>query len=289
MDCRKWIERYSIDCKLKYNSQSTQGNYISCVKQFLNYFDNKYREPKEIPTQDIKEWLLTINTINTRKHRLCAVKSFYQLSVGMSNKIDKIPYPKKDRRLPIVLSQDEIQKMFNVCENLKHRVILSLLYSCGLRVSELINLKWSNIDRSRMIINIIKGKGNKDRQVGLSPHIIPILERYYRKYKPTIYVLNGQNNLIQYSSKSVGEVIKQLGSKAGLNKRVYTHLIRHCTFTHMVENGTDINLIQRIAGHNNVKTTSIYCHISDSLISRIESPIKNMIIDKELVLDDLDN
>ncbi len=277
MDCRKWVDRYSTDCKLKYNSESTRGNYTSCVIGFLNNF-NHYREPKEIPTQEIKEWLLKFNTINTRKHNLCAVKSFYQLTVGMPNKIDKIPYPKSDKKLPIVLSQEEVQAMFTACINTKHKVILALLYSCGLRVSELINLKWSHIDRSRMIINIIQAKGNKDRQVMLTPELLPLLEKYWHEYKPKEYILNGQfpEKQLQYTDRSVGEVIKQLAHKAGINKRVYTHLMRHCTFTHMVENGTDINLIQKLAGHSNVKTTSIYTHISHNLISKIQSPLSSI-------------
>jgi len=180
--------------------------------------------------------------------------------------------------LPIVLSVSEIQKMFSVCDNLKHKVILSLLYSCGLRVSELINLKWCNIDRSRMIINVIGAKGNKDRQVMLSEKIIPLLEKYYREYKSKIYVLNGWKNELQYTQQSVLQVVKQIANKAGLNKRVYTHLLRHCSFTHMVENGTDINLIQRLAGHSNVKTTSIYLHISHNHISKINSPLNQILL-----------
>lgn len=176
MNYRKWIKRYSTDCRLKYNSDATFNNYVSCVKSFIIKFD-KYNEPKEIPTQEIKEYLLKFNTINTRKHNLCAIKSFYQLTVGMPNKIDKIPYPKSDKKLPVVLSVDEIQAMFNVCENLKHKVILALLYSCGLRVSELINLKWEHIDRNRMIINIIQAKGNKDRQAMLTPDLLPLLTK----------------------------------------------------------------------------------------------------------------
>lgn len=274
MNYRKWIDRYSTDCRLKYNSDATFNNYVSCVKSFLIKFD-KYNEPKEVPTQEIKEYLLKFNTINTRKHNLCAIKSFYQLTVGMPNKIDKIPYPKSDKKLPVVLSVDEIQAMFNVCENLKHKVILALLYSCGLRVSELINLKWQHIDRSRMIINIIQAKGNKDRQVMLTPELLPLLEKYYFEYKPKEYVLNGQFSL-QYSDRSVGEVIKQTATKAGINKKVYAHLMRHCSFTHMVENGTDINLIQKLAGHSNVKTTMIYTHISHNHISKIQSPLSNI-------------
>jgi integrase/recombinase XerD len=274
MDCRKWIDKYSTDCRLKYNSDNTRSNYISCVSLFLSAA-SKFREPKEVPNDFIKQWLLEAKTINTRKHRLCAVKSFYKLTVGMPCKVDKIEYPKSSKKLPIVLSVEEVQRMFDVCDNLKHKVILSLLYSCGLRVSELINLKWSHIDRSRMVINILDGKCGKDRQVMLAPPIIPLLEQYYYNYKSKDYVLNGQVTLT-YSSRSVLEVVKQLSTKANINKRVYTHLMRHCAFTHMVEGGVDINLIQRIAGHNNVKTTNVYLHTSHNLISSINSPINNI-------------
>jgi uncharacterized phage protein (TIGR01671 family) len=111
MDIRKWIDKYSIDCRLKYNSLSTQENYISQVKQFLYYFVGEI-EPKSIPNDSIKLWLLQAKTINTRKHRLCALSSFYSLTVNMPDKIHRIPYPKSDKKLPIVLSQDEVQKMF---------------------------------------------------------------------------------------------------------------------------------------------------------------------------------
>jgi site-specific recombinase XerD len=274
MNIRKWIDDYSRDIELVYNSVATRDNYKSQVWCFLNHFKDEI-EPKAIANDKIKDWLLEAKTINSRKHRLCAINSFYKITVGMPCKIQKIPYPKAEKKLPIVLSVDEVQRMFDVCDNLKHRVILALLYSCGLRVSELINLKWAHIDRSRMIINIIAGKGNKDRQVMLAESLIPLLTDYYKQYKSKEYVLNGQFD-IQYSARSVGEVMKQLAAKANINKRVYTHLMRHNAFTHMVEAGVDINLIQKLAGHNNVKTTMLYTHLSDKLISKIESPLNKM-------------
>lgn len=272
MDILKWHNKYSTDCKLKYPSKRTQENYLCSVGTFLKYFE-KETEPKAISTDKIKEWLLTFETINTRNHKLCAVKSFYDITVCMPLKLNKIPFSKKNKQLPIVLSVDEIQRMFNVCENKKHKVILALLYSCSLRVSELLNLKWQHIDRSRMVINIIQAKGNKDRQVALNDTLIKILTDYWNQYKSKEYVLNGQFSL-QYSETSVGEVVKQLAKKAGIeNKRVYTHLLRHTSATHMVENGIDINLIQRLLGHSSPKTTAIYTHISHNLISRIPSPL----------------
>ena len=127
-----------------------------------------------------------------------------------------------------------------------------------------------------MIINIIQAKGKKDRQVMLTQSLIPLLEKYWKEYKSRVYVLNGWKDELQYTDRSVGQVVKQLATKAGLNKRVYTHLLRHCAFTHMVENGTDLGLIQKLAGHNNIKTTQIYTHISHNLISKINSPLQNI-------------
>lgn len=274
MDILKWHSKYSIDIQLVYDSEATRKNYTSQVLTFLKHFKDEL-EPKSIDNEKIKLWLLEAQTINTRKHRLCALNSFYKISVGMPLKIAKIPYPKSEKKLPIVLSQAEVQQMFDACLNLKHKVILALLYSTGMRVSELINLKWSNIDRSRMIINIIAGKGKKDRQVMLPEALIPLLVRYYRTYKTVNYVLSGQFS-DQYSATSIGQIMKQLADKAGINKRVYTHLMRHNCFTHMVENGTDINLIQKIAGHSNVKTTLLYTHISHNLISKIQSPFNSI-------------
>ncbi len=260
----------------KYSPRSID-NYCSSLTGFLAHFEKmNVTHPERINHEMIKEFLSQFKEPATHSGYHSSIKIYYE-KVAKTG-IEKFKYierPKKNKKLPIVLSKDEIQKMFDVCANIKHKVILGLLYSCGLRVSELINLKWEHIDRSRMIINIIQAKGQKDRQVGLNENIIPLLTEYWKKYKSSIYVLNGQNDL-QYSSRSVGEVIKQLTKSAGIFKRVYTHLIRHCTFTHLVEMGTDISLIQKIAGHSNIKTTSIYCHISHNLISKIQSPINNI-------------
>ena len=173
MNIRKWHDKYSADIELVYNSVATKNNYKSQVMLFLKHFESE-KQPKSIDNQKIKLWLLEAKTINTRKHRLCAINSFYKITIGMPSKIQKIPYPKSEKKLPIVLSVEEIQRMFDACDNLKHLVILSLLYSCGLRVSELLNLKWGHIDRSRMVINIIQAKGAKDRQVMLSESLIPL-------------------------------------------------------------------------------------------------------------------
>jgi len=260
----------------KYSKRSVD-NYCSNFAGYLAHFERKgVTHPDRINHTMIKEFLSTFKEPATHSGYHSAIKIYYEHVAHVG--IEKFKYilrPKKSKKLPIVLSHDEIQKMFDVCTNLKHKAILGLLYSAGLRVSELINLKLEHIDRSRMVIYIIQAKGGKDRPVALNSSIIPLLDAYIQKYNPIEYVLNGQN-FPQYSDRSVGEVIKQLARSAGITKKVHTHLIRHCTFTHMVEMGTDINLVQKVAGHANVKTTTIYCHISDNLISKIQSPISRI-------------
>lgn len=259
-------------------SKNTVENYCSNFSGFLAHFEKLgVTHPDRINAKMIIEFMGRFTEPSTHSGYHSAIKIYYEkvAHVGIE-KFKYIERPKKNKKLPIVLSVDEIQRMFSACENLKHKTILALLYSCGLRVSELLNLKWKHIDRIRMIINVIAGKGNKDRQVMLSPELIPLLENYYREYKSVEYVFNGQKE-IQYTQRSVLEVVKQLAIKAGIdNKRVYTHLMRHCSFTHMVENGTDINLIQKIAGHSNVKTTNVYLHLSHNHISKIQSPLSQI-------------
>ncbi len=270
MNISEHVTFFEQEMKRRNFGQQTIENYSSCLKKF--FAQSTKDHPKNINESDIRTFLSSFATPNTQRAYHSAIKKFYEICLGQKEKFKYIPYCRTDKKLPIPLSQAEVQRMFDVCENLKHRAILALLYSCGLRVSELINLQWKHIDRSRMIINIIAGKGKKDRQVMLSEKIIPLLEKYFIEYRPKEYVLNGQFQ-IQYSVQSVGQVVKQLAEKAGIEKRVYSHLMRHNAFTHMVESGVDINLIQRLAGHSNVKTTMMYCHVSNNLISKIQSPI----------------
>lgn len=266
MDFRKWINKYSTDCRMKYNSSSTQDNYISCVRLFLQRFD-EFREPKEIPTDKIKEWLLETKTINTRKHRICAIKSFYQLSVGMPNKINKIPYPKNEKKLPLVIESEFLKNHILKIENIKHRAIIMLGYSCSLRVSEVINLKIQDIDSNRMLINIRNAKGRKDRIVILSPLLLSTLREYYKEYKPKVYLFNGQFEL-QYSSTSCNAIVKKY-----LGKHYHFHTLRHSGATTMLESGVDLSIIQKLLGHNNIKTTMTYTHISTTLLNKVQPPM----------------
>lgn len=276
LDFSKHSEHFERMMSAKNLSENTKKSYRCDVGIFFGYFKDKLTI-KHINSKEIIDWLLTYDTYNTRKSKHCAVKWFYDWVINQPHKFNHVPYGTREKNLPIVLSPDEVRRMFEVCTNKKHTVILALLYSCGLRVSELINLKWKHIDRSRMVINVIAGKGMKDRQVTLSPIMIQLLTIYYKEYKSIEYVLNGQTEL-QYTSRSVNEVLKQLAEKAGLNKRVYAHLIRHSNATHLLESGTDIHIIQKLLGHNNIKTTLNYTHISNTFISRVVTPLDSMMM-----------
>lgn len=255
-------------------SKSTIENYTSQVRCFLRCFKNKDRA-RNITANEIEQYLLSVHQINTRKHARCGIQAFYTLVVNQPMKLAHIPWPKKERKLPQPLDANDVQAMLAVCSNLKHKAIIALLYGCGLRVSEVINLKITDIDSQKNIINIIAGKGKKDRQVMLDNSLLNLLRKYYMQYKPTDYLFNGQFDS-KYSERSINQFLKKYASEAGVKQRVHAHLLRHCFATHSLEQGIDIRLIQKLLGHNNIKTTLIYTHVSTALISKTPSPISTL-------------
>lgn len=266
MDIRKWENRYSIDCDIKYQSTATRKTYKHCVSKFLVYF-KKETEPKAIATQKIKEWLLLFSTLNTRKQMLCSINSFYKLTVGMPKKITTIPYPKKEKTLPQVIeTQILIDKITNI-KNLKHKAILMIGFSCGLRVSEVVNLKMECIDRSRMLILIKNAKGRKDRYVVMSHNLLHTLEEYAREYRPTIYLFNGQYHN-QYTRSSCNKLVKKY-----LGETHHYHQLRHSNATALLESGVNLKIIQGLLGHASIKTTQIYTHVSTTTLSSVKPPM----------------
>lgn len=255
MNIRKWNSKYSTDLRLKYNSESTIKNYSCCVGKFLNHF-KEYREPKEIPTQEIKEYMLRFKTLNTRKHNLCAVNSFYKLSVGMPNKISRIPYPKKEKKLPKVIDSKHLKNTIENIPNLKHKCILSIGFGCGLRVSEVLNIQFCDIDRKRMLLHIRNAKGHKDRYVKLSDSILNLIKKYYRSYRPKEYLFEGQFGG-KYSSGSCNNIVKKY-----LGNEWHFHTLRHSYATALHEKGVDMATLSNLLGHNSIKTTMTYTHVS---------------------------
>jgi integrase/recombinase XerD len=255
---------------------STIDNYAAQVRMFLTYFKDVPR-PVEVSAEQIMDYLLTKIKPNTQRHAHSALKLFFCNIVGQPLKFKHIPYAKKEQKLPQPLEMDEMLRMVQACGNKKHMVILYLLYGCGLRCQELIDLKWKHIDRAAKVIYVVQGKGKKDRKVQLYPDLVRVLTEYYTQYKQELkdseYVLKGQC-MPQYSQRSVNEVLKQLAAKAGIKRNVHAHLLRHGYASHMLDAGVDLRTIQELLGHSSSKTTEIYTHVSKKHIASTVSPMQ---------------
>jgi integrase/recombinase XerD len=268
MNIGKYVSLYSEDLRLKNYSQNTIENYSSQVKLFLEYFNNSATKPSEISERQIKNWLLLAISINSRKHRLSAVKLFYSLTGKQPLKLKHIEYPRSERHLPRIIDKEFLLNRINNINNLKHKAILSLAYSVGLRVGEVINLKISDIDSKRMQITIRQAKGRKDRIVPLSEKILKLFREYYKAFKPKEYLFNGQNDALKYSPESCNKLVKYY-----LGNEYHFHLLRHSFATTLLESGVDLRYIQILLGHSSSKTTEIYTHVSNSHLSKIPLPI----------------
>jgi integrase/recombinase XerD len=267
MNIGKYVELYSEDLKLKNYSENTILNYCSQVKLFLEYFNDVATKPSEISEKQIKHWLMLANSINGRKHRISAVKLFYKFTGKQPLKFKNIEYPRSERKLPQIIEKEFLLDAISKIENSKHKAIISLAYSTGMRVSEVCNLKILDIDSKRMIITIRQSKGRKDRIVGLSDKILIILRMYFLEYKPKEYLFNGQFDL-QYSHTSCNKIVKKY-----LGKEYHFHLLRHSNATALLEAGTDLRIIQKHLGHASSKTTEVYTHVSTNVLSKMALPI----------------
>jgi len=261
-------EKVKMISKLRYfnYSERTVEMYSHYLLKFLESV-NKYSQ--HLTSKDFQGYLNNYQFSSTSQQNqiINAIKFYYEKV--LNKKYDKIDFqrPRKEKKLPQVIDKDFLLDKISKIDNIKHKSIISLAFSIGLRVSEVINLKIEDIDSKRMIINIRQAKGNKDRVVPLSQSILELLRVYFKAYRPKEYLFNGQNSL-QYSAESCNQIVKKY-----LGKDYHFHLLRHSCFTSLLENGTDISIIQRVAGHQNVKTTLVYTHVSTQLLNKINLPI----------------
>jgi Site-specific recombinase XerD len=211
-----------------------------------------------------------------QNQKINSIKFFYEKVLNRPKEVYEIPRPKKPFQLPGVFSENEVRRILDAEENLKHKCILCLAYAGGLRVSEIINLKISDIDSDRMIIHIKNSKGKKDRIVMLSQKLLIILREYYKSYKPKAYLFEGMNGG-KYSARSIQSLLKTIKKRAGVTKRGSVHTLRHSFATHLFEGGTDILSIKKLLGHNSLRTTMIYTHISKEHINKIQSPLDKLL------------
>lgn len=267
MNIPKYVEMYRNDLRLKNYSDNTIKNYSCQVEVFLKHFDNKFTEPSKINEQSIKNWLLQFKTRNAMCHAISALKLFYRKTIKQPLKFKYIEYPRSEKKLPQIIEKEYLLEQIAKIENKKHKAIISLAYSTGMRVSEVCNLLISDIDSKRMIITIRQSKGRKDRIVSLTPKILEILREYFKEYKPKKYLFNGQFEL-RYSHRSCNQIVKKY-----LGKEYHFHQLRHSNATALLESGTDLRIIQKHLGHASSKTTEIYTHVSTATLQSMTFPI----------------
>uniref|UniRef100_UPI004048F5BB tyrosine-type recombinase/integrase n=1 Tax=Flavobacterium sp. TaxID=239 RepID=UPI004048F5BB len=275
---QKQILKLQNQLQLKGYSKNTLRCYISEFSQYLTYLQDQ--NCADCGATEVRNYLLyCINELklqeNTIHARINAIKFYYEQVLFQPKIFLEIPRPKKHSKLPKALNKNEVKSIFLVTENLKHNTMLKMCYGMGLRMSEIINLKISNIDSQTMSVHIERGKGKKDRFVNLPNSILEQLRTYYKEYKPKEYLFEGQYGG-QYTSSSLQQVFRKSLHKANINKKVGIHSLRHSFATHLLEDGTDIRFIQELLGHNDIKTTFIYTHVSDKSIRKITSPLDKL-------------
>ncbi|MBL4703312.1 MAG: tyrosine-type recombinase/integrase [Flavobacteriales bacterium] len=271
-------EEYLAKLEQKRYAMNTANTYISCFDKFMNRFTDK--DLLAISEVDINAYLheLSVSQTSTSylNQMLNSIKFYYEIVMNMPNRFYSIDRPIKEKRLPKPISKLDVIALINGTNNIKHRCIVSLLYSAGLRRQELINMELTDIDPGRMTVRVNAGKGKKDRITILSKTFLEDLRKYLAKHKPVYYLFEGPPGA-KYSAASVGKIVKYAALKARLSQHVTPHMLRHSFATHLLEAGTDLRYIQSLLGHSSVKTTEIYTQVSMSHIGSIVSPLDSVI------------
>lgn len=256
-------QQFIDDLKLRNFSAGTIRVYVHAVERFARFLN---RSPVDATADEVREFLVAeIDRGMSRSYCVIqrnAIRHLLEQTLGRTEYLAAIPRPKRERRLPVVLSREEIQRLFSVVENIKHKAMLMVAYDAGLRVSEIRKLQLDDIDSQRMVIRVRQGKGKKDRYTRLSAGLLELLREYWRAERPERLLFPGARKDQPYEITTPGHILKNLCRKAGITKRVTMHTLRHCFATHLLAAGTDLRVIQQMLGHANIQTTCLYTHVS---------------------------
>ncbi|MDT0651505.1 site-specific tyrosine recombinase/integron integrase [Autumnicola edwardsiae] len=267
-------EAYLAKLELKHYANNTVRTYVSCFEAFLNFF--KERELLDLDENDVRAYLQKL--VQEKKSHsyfnqaINAIKFYYEVVMEMPNRFYAIERPRREEKLPEVLAKEEVLSIINSTRNIKHRCIVSLLYSAGLRRNEVLCLKLDDIDGKRMVVKVRSGKGNRDRYSILSEKLLKDLRAYYLQWRPKRFLFEGPMGN-QYSAESIAKIVKEAARSAGIKKRVTPHMLRHSFATHLLESGTDLRYIQVLLGHKSTKTTEIYTHVATNIFFTIKNPL----------------
>lgn len=267
-------QRYLEDLRLRNYSPKTLQTYVDCVSLFARYFK---QSPEQLGPEHIREYQIYL--VDEKKcswsrynQTVCALRFLYRNTLGCDWAVTHIPFPRKQKKLPVVLSRDEAAQFLRSIKCLKHRTLLSLCYGAGLRIGEALHLKVDDIDSQRMMIRVRQAKGNKDRYVMLSPKLLELLREYWRVKRPTTWLFPSRLNNEPLNPCTIQHVCQRARQVSGIRKAVTPHTLRHSFASHLLEAGADLRTIQLLLGHNSLQTTSVYTHVSQKSVLATVSP-----------------
>ena len=270
---RRMIE----DMTVRNLSPATQRSYLHAVAKFSRYFG---RSPDRLGLEEVRAFQVHLVSRGISwpalNQTVCALRFFYGVTLGHGEIPERIPYAREPRKLPVVLSADEVIRFLEAVPSLKARTALTTAYAAGLRASEAVSLKVGDIDSKRMVIRVGHGKGGKDRTVMLSAQLLAILRTYWRLARPAHWLFPGRDASKPIDVQVLYAACRSARAAAGLDKRVTVHTLRHSFATHLLESGTDIRIIQVLLGHANLSSTARYARVSNGLIRRTESPLDRL-------------
>jgi site-specific recombinase XerD len=274
-------DRMDRELRIRGLAESTRRSYLEKMRSFVRHF---MRPPDQLTAEDVKQYQLFLTkdhklTWSTFNVHVCAIRFFYRHVLRVEWKVEHILYQKTGKRLPVVLSGEEVIALLDAATNLKHRAILMTLYSAGLRASEATQLRLEDIDSQRMMIRVVQGKGRKDRYVMLSRKLLETLRRYWSEGRPAPWLFPGQASCRPITYKSVDRLFARAKAKAGIRKPVSPHSLRHSFATHLLERGVNIRVIQRLLGHRSLRSTEVYTHVAESFVRDTQSPLDDLLPD----------
>jgi integrase/recombinase XerD len=271
-------ERMLQDLRIRNYSEKTQSIYVARVAQFARHAG---RPPDQLGPEEIRSYL--VHLVETKhvswsqfNQTVCALRFFYRVTLGRGDLVPDIPYPRAQKKLPTVLSRQEVARLLSAVRVRKHRAVLTTIYAAGLRVSEAVGLRTTDVDSERMVINVRLAKGRKDRTVMLSPQLLALLRSYAAAERPGEWLFPGRRIDQPLHATAVQRACKQACVRARLDKHTTVHTLRHSFATHLLEAGTDLRVIQLLLGHRSIKTTALYTHVSTQRLHETQSPLDRL-------------
>ena len=272
---RRMIE----DMTIRKFAPKTQASYIRAVRNFTIFLG---RSPDQASAEDLRRYQLHLAASDVTAPRLnatvTALRFFFAVTLGRSEITQRMAFVREPRKLPVVLSPEEVARFLQAAPGLKYRAALSVAYGAGLRASEVISLKIGDIDSTRMVIRVEQGKGRKDRYVMLSAHLLELLRAYWKAARPQGWLFPGQNRVNPLTTRQLNRACHFAAQAAGIDKRVSLHTLRHSFATHLLEQKVDIRVIQVLLGHKKLDTTALYSQVATRTIREVKSPIEHLVM-----------